>query len=625
MKFAKSPSLTVLPKIEFRFSGEINRRLEACIEQGILPMPSANPAILTMFRDQDRLPLHNWVPWAGEFAGKFLTHAVQVYRLKRDQRLYELMAWFVSELISMQAEDGYLGPWPEGNHLTGSAPNSHASIEGEIDGKTTHFNWDSWGHYHLMLGFMLWHEESGDADALQAAEKIADLFCAEFLDGGRRLVENGSEEMNLAPIHALCLLYEKTDRQRYFALAHEIEKDFETPPAGDYIRAALAGTEFFQMPKPRWESLHPIQSLAELYFITGQGRYRRAFEHIWWSIAKLDRHNNGGFSSGEQAQGSPYHPGAIETCCTVAWMALSVDMLRLTGDSVVADELELSLLNSGLGMMSPTGRWVSYNTPMDGTRIASPNDETSFQARPGQPELNCCSVNGPRALGLLSDWALMASDKGLVLNYYGPVRMTVNWNGAAVELVQDTDYPLDGRIVLTVNPAKQIEFTLKLRIPHWSKQTHVKVNDEAVSEVSAGRYLALSRQWRMGDVVTIDLDMSLHFWAGERECEVLTSVYRGPILMAYDATFDKWSTEDLPALEASTLNCKPIEGDDVWPQPWMLWEATTADGQKVRLCDFASAGFSGNSYRSWLPIIGVTKTEFSRQHPWRSAQIISVS
>ena len=132
---------------------------------------------------------------------------------------------------------------------------------------------------------------------------------------------------------------------------------------------------------------------------------------------------------GEQATGNPYDRGAIETCCTVAWMAMSVEMLRLTGNSLVADELELSTLNSGLGMMSPSGRWVTYNTPMDGERQASAHTIV-FQARAGTPELNCCSVNGPRALGLLCEWAVMRRADGLVLNYYGPGTMRTPDGGA---------------------------------------------------------------------------------------------------------------------------------------------------------------------------------------------------
>src|SRR4029079_6255926 len=135
-------------------------------------------------------------------------------------------------------------------------------------------------------------------------------------------------------------------------------------------------------------------------------------EHIWWSIAEGDRHNTGGFSSGEAATGSPYDSGAIETCCTVAWMALSVDMLRLTGNPVVADELEWSAWNAALGAQHPSGRWWTYNTPMDCQRTASAR-AIVFQALAGSPELNCCSVNGPRSLCLLADWAVMYSADGI--------------------------------------------------------------------------------------------------------------------------------------------------------------------------------------------------------------------
>ena len=204
--------------------------------------------------------------------------------------------------------------------------------------------------------------------------------------------------MNLAVIHALGRLYRITHEERYLQMMRVIEKDWEQE--GDYFRTGLAGVEFYRTPKPRWESLPDLQGLLELFLITGDVRYRTAFLHHWHSIRRLDRRNTGGFSSGEQATGTPYEPTAIETCCTIAWMALTVDALRLTGNPLAADELELSTFNGMLGAQHPSGSWWTYNTPMNGVREAS-HHTIVFQSRAGTPDLNCCSVNAPRGLGML--------------------------------------------------------------------------------------------------------------------------------------------------------------------------------------------------------------------------------
>jgi len=495
----KRPQLEPIQDAAFSIEGEIGRRLQAVTERWILTAPFENPAMLEMFRSRDRKPYQQQMPWAGEFAGKYLTHSVQVYRSRRDERLRKHIAWFVNELASLQAEDGYLGPWPKEWRLRKGAPNGPEP-------------WDAWGHYHIMLGLLLWYKVTGDKYALRCTERIGDLLCNRFLEGGERLHDTGAHEMNLAVIHSLCLLYEITGVKRYLDLARKIEKEFEIPPAGDYIRTALEGKKFHQTPKPRWESLHPIQGIAELYFITGDEKYRKAYEHIWWSIVRGDRHNNGGFSSGEQATGDPYNRGAIETCCTVAWMALSVDMLRMTGTSIVADELELSMLNSGVGMMSPSGHWVTYDTPMDGKRLASAHTIV-FQAQAGSPELNCCSVNGPRAIGMTSEWALMRSKNGFVLNYYGPSTMEAKLpSGTNVKITQDTDYPRDSKVELTIQPQKEEAFSLALRVPYWSEKTIVTLNGKAVKDVRPGLYLNLDRTWSSRERITIEFDFRLHFW-----------------------------------------------------------------------------------------------------------------
>jgi DUF1680 family protein len=483
-------------------------------------------------------------------------------------------------------------------------------------------------------------------EALACATGIADLLCRKYLGKKKPpLIDTGNNAFNMAPVHSLALLYRQTGAGKYLDMALQIVNEFaaknkDGEQAGDYLQQALDGKEFFQTPCPRWESLHQIMAMAELYWITDEEKYRQAFEQIWWSIVKLDRHNNGGFSSGEQASGNPYDFGAIESCCTIAWMAMSVEMLKMTCSCVVAEELELSTLNSIVGMHSTTGRWATYNTPMNGLRLGQTNDATAGHFREGSPELSCCSVNTLRGFGMVSDWALMKDAEGLVLNYYGPSVMTAKVKpGVSVTLMQKTQYPVAGRIDLRVASTKAAEFALKLRIPYWSKKSKVRLNGKGISNIQPGQYLTISRKWKKNDKIEISLDMSLHFWVGEKDCKGLTSVYRGPVLLAYDHRYNlqhakkgkaevrdsvKWKPTDcmlkpLP-LDARNMKPKQVKWND-WLPPVLLLEFKSTDGTIVRLCDYGSAGEAGTPYLSWLPIKNTpARMDFSQANPLRSGR-----
>jgi len=464
-------------KGEWRFGGEMGARIDANVERWLLRAPGASPGLLQMFHRRDRhWPYAEPVPWAGEFAGKYLISAVQACRMSDDPRLDPFVQEFVEALIACQAENGYLGPWRADERLLG--------------------HWDLWGHYHCMLGLLMWFDDTGCQPAYDCMVRAADCICDTYAEGERRPVDAGTPQINLAVLHVMAELHRRTGNERYWTLIQRIEEDLQED--GDWLRKGAEGVPYYQLPGggTRWESLHIVQGFRPLYETTGEARYKKALVSLWDSIRKHDRHPSGAFSTHEQAFGTVYAAGSIETCCSVAWMALTIDALRLTGDATVADELELTAWNQAIAAQHPSGSWCTYDTPMDGVRAPS-YLQIHFQYRPGTPELNCCSVNSPRTLGMLSEWAVMEDDEGLVVNFYGPSEFALTRrNGERVVIKQETRYPVAGAVRLTVSPAQASAFTLKLRIPAWSKQTAVEVNRAPIGQTpEPGTYLALERSW----------------------------------------------------------------------------------------------------------------------------------
>lgn len=588
--------------VRYSFEGPVGDRIAASLDNWLLRAPVANPGMIEMFRLRDRKPIPDLVPWAGEFIGKYLISAVQARRMVDDPAFDEFLRDLTAEFISTQAEDGYLGPFRKEERLLG--------------------HWDLWGHYNCMLGLMMWYEDTGDEAALKCAVRAADLICNIYLETERRPIQAGSDEMNLSVIHALGRLYRHTGDQRYLRMMRIIEEDWKTPPAGDYFRQGLLNVPFYKTPKPRWESLHAIQGLVELYRITGNEDYKTAFVNLWHSIALNDVHNTGAFSTGEGALGSPYRSGSIETCCQVAWTYMTLDMLYLTGDSRVADELERGFWNAIVGYQHPSGRWCTYDTPMNGKRAASAHGIV-FQARPGTPELNCCSVNGPRGLGMLSEWAVLTNLAGdLIISYYGPMRADVTLSrGQKLRVIQETEYPRDGRISITISPEKPAEFAVLLRIPAWSKKATVRLNGKAVDGLSAGAYFQVKRKWESRDKVQLDLDMPLHTWIGDEEMAGKISLYRGPLLLAYDQKYNAFDCNEVGTLDYQDLSFQIIEPPAGQFPPIIFLQFRSVDGREMNLRDFASSGAYGTEYLSWMPVVNAPPPPFRLKEPRNGQRI----
>ncbi len=141
-------------------------------------------------------------------------------------------------------------------------------------------------------------------------------------------------------------------------------------------------------------------------------------------------------------------------------------------------------------------------------------------------------------------------------------------------------------------------------------------------DVSPGSYLKLERVWNEEDRIQLELDMSIRHIEGGRRLKGHVSIYRGPCLFAFDPRFNPGIRESYPLhgyipshrVPLPLPDVEKLSQADLLPQeageygsglfrPWMLMEIPTAGDMKIILCDFATAGYPGTSYRSWLRAI----------------------
>jgi uncharacterized protein len=577
-----------------QIGGRLGEKMELSVKNRVMAQDLER--IIQPFRDRTE---ENGGHWRCEYWGKWITSAAWAFEYEPTPEHRAMIDRGVSELLATQTPDGYIGTYKDGKHLEA---------------------WDVWGRKYVLLGLLADYDLSGNEAVLKAARREADFLIKEAPPGKVNLSDNGLEVVKGLPassiLEPMARLYQRTGEKRYLDFADSIISNWSKPgkfsdTGPQLIENGLSGTPPTQISSRKaYEMMSCFEGLCEMYRVTGNRKYLDAAVNFAKTLLRTEIMVHGSGSNQELwCDGARIQTETmeqpVETCVTATWMKLCDQLLRLTGDPVWADQLEISLYNALLGAMTPDGAWWAYFSPLSGQRVPSHYQHDDCQ-------LSCCVANGPRGLFLTPRWAVMGCKSGVVVNLYSPGSATQKLaDGTEVKLVQLTDYPVGDTVMITVSPQKKSKFTLNLRIPAWSKQTSLTVNGKTVA-AKAGSYAELEREWVPGDQVVLKLDLrgrALPAPSGAPQFAIM----RGPVLLALDnrltkmQDLDVWLESDKDGYVA--LQPNPDHPADVWMAfdvPFDVRPSHYFNHHQValKMCDYASAGNGWSSddlFRVWLP------------------------
>ena len=583
--FSFSPSGSV------KFDGRLREKIDLCVEHRIKAQNTE--ALVVPYQTRPG-------GFQAEFIGKWVTSALLACADQDHPEVRSAVDQTVGQLIATQSPDGYLGIYsdPQRARSTG--------------------DWDIWDRKYALLGLIAHHDVSGDVASLKAACAELDQLIKHVGPGAKPILETDLNVLkglaSSSILEPVALLYQRTGQTAYLDFANYIVTSWGQP--SKYAPQGLHLMETAEAEKPPMKNhayciTSCFEGVCELYRATGDPKFLKAALGFGQSIATYEVMINGGCANQELfCEGTRYQTEILEqpqeTCAIVTWMKFCSQLLRLTGDSEWADHLETSLYNALLGAMVPEGQWWSYFSPLAGQRVPS------HVQYAGDIHLSCCVANGPRALLLTSRWAVMSASEGPVVNLYAPGTANLKLgDGTDVRLVQETDYPVGGQIALTVTPSRTSPFTLRLRIPGWSKKTSLTINGADVP-VQPGTYAQLNRTWNAGDKILLQLDMrgrAIPAPSGAPEFALM----RGPVLLTLDNRLTPAQEIDAHLVMDGDgyveLKWSEKKSPDVWMSIDVPFEIKPSHfflhrTVNLAMCDYSSAGnewSDSNIFRVWLP------------------------
>lgn len=393
---------------------------------------------------------------------------------------------------------------------------------------------------HLIEAAVAHFQATGKKTLLNIAIKNADLLCREF----------GPGKLDHAPGHqiiemALVKLYRTTNQKKYLDLAKFF---LDVRGKGkEYSQDHKKVTEQTEAVGHAVRATYMYAGMADVAAITGDKAYLNAIDKIWEDIIDDKFYLTGGIGAagGHEGFGAPYELPNMsaynETCASIGNIYWNYRLFLLHGDSRFYDVLERTLYNGMVSGVSLSGDRFFYPNPLE---------SLGQHSRSAWFGCACCPSNVCRFIPSVPGYVYAQQNDRVFANLFMSSNAEFMLNGTAVQITQTTNYPWNGTVDFTLNPAKRKNFEMAIRIPGWAQNqplpsdlySFTKKDDTPFTLMVNGKpaeyqlengYAVIKREWKKGDVIQLTLPMPIRQVAANKKVvadQDKIALQRGPIV-----------------------------------------------------------------------------------------------
>lgn len=386
---------------------------------------------------------------------------------------------------------------------------------------------------HMIEAGVAYYQATGKRKLLDVCIRMTDHMMSQFGPGKRHWVP-GHEEIELA----LVKLYQTTQEQKYLDFAYWLleERGHGHGTMGDegkwdpvYYQDIVPVRQLTDISGHAVRCMYLYCGMADVAALKNDTGYIAAMDRLWDDVVHRNMYITGGIGSSRDNEGFtedydlPNLDAYCETCASVGMVLWNQRMNQLTGDSKYIDVLERSLYNGALAGISLGGDRFFYVNPLE-----SKGDHH----RQEWYGCACCPSQLSRFLPSIGNYIYASSDDALWVNLYIGNTGQIRIGETDILLTQETDYPWDGSVKLTISTSQPLEKEIRLRIPDWCKTYDLSINGKRIN-VSEEKGYAVIKDWKSQDVIALDMDMPVEIVAADphvKENFDKRAIQRGPLV-----------------------------------------------------------------------------------------------